>query len=68
MSSAADTDILERHRARLEESLTKLRKALQVWHERSAEYEGLQEELHTLPATASRNDMVWPLPSSCTPL
>lgn len=52
-------DVLETHRARLEESLEKLRKALKIWQEQSAEYEGLREELLALPADATRNEMVW---------
>jgi len=49
---------LERHRARLEASLEKLRKALRQWQTYSAEYEGLKEELQELPADASRESMV----------
>ncbi|KAI9784491.1 MAG: hypothetical protein M1835_003572 [Candelina submexicana] len=36
---------LERHRLRLEESISKLRKALQHWQTWEAEYEGLKEEI-----------------------
>jgi len=51
-------DVLEVHRVRLEESLGKLRKALKIWQEQSAEYEGLREELLALPVDTTRNDMV----------
>ncbi|KAF8440608.1 Prefoldin subunit-domain-containing protein [Terfezia claveryi] len=49
---------LERHRARLEASLVKLRKALRQWQTYSAEYEGLKEELQELPADASKESMI----------
>lgn len=49
---------LEQHRARLEASLVKLRKALRQWQTYSAEYEGLKEELQELPADASKESMI----------
>lgn len=49
---------LDQQRSRLEESITKLRKALSTWQNWSAEYEAFREELQTLPEDASREDMV----------
>lgn len=52
---------LDQQRSRLEESITKLRKALSTWQNWSAEYEAFREELQTLPEDASREDMVGPI-------
>ena len=51
-------DTLERHRARLEASVEKLRQALRQWQTYSAEYEGLKEGLLELPESASQESMV----------
>ena len=39
---------LERHRLRLEENVSKLRKSLQHWQTWEAEYEGMKEEIEGL--------------------
>lgn len=39
---------LERHRLRLEENVSKLRKSLQYWQTWEAEYEGMKEEIQGL--------------------
>ncbi|KAI9715460.1 MAG: hypothetical protein M1812_005936 [Candelaria pacifica] len=44
---------LERHRLRLEESISKLRKSLQHWQIWEAEYEGLKEEILGLGSQTS---------------
>jgi len=54
---------IEAHRLRLEESLAKLRKALDNWRIYSFEYEALREELQALPVGASHEAMV---SSHCT--
>ncbi|KAL7275837.1 hypothetical protein RUND412_001218 [Rhizina undulata] len=56
--SASIPESLEKQRLRLEDSLTKLRKALKHWQISSAEYEGFREELQALPVDASRDAMV----------
>ncbi|KAF8242862.1 hypothetical protein K440DRAFT_590357 [Wilcoxina mikolae CBS 423.85] len=49
---------IEAHRLRLEESLAKLRKALDNWRIYSFEYEAFREELQALPAGASHEAML----------
>ncbi|TGZ84924.1 hypothetical protein EX30DRAFT_376570 [Ascodesmis nigricans] len=49
---------LDQQRLRLEESISKLRKALTTWQNWSAEYEAFREELQALPEYVSRDDML----------
>ena len=49
---------LERHRLRLEESVTKLRQSLRHWQTWEAEYESLKEEIGTSKTTQSAETMV----------
>lgn len=49
---------LERLRLVLEGNIAKLRKSLQHWQTWEVEYEGLKEELSSLPEDASRDDIV----------
>jgi len=48
---------LEAHRLRLEGTLSKLRKALEIWRIYSFEYEAFREELLALPTSATRDEM-----------
>jgi unconventional prefoldin RPB5 interactor 1 len=49
---------LEAHRIRLEETLGKLRVALDNWRVYSFEYEAFREELQALGENATQNEMV----------
>ncbi|KZF26150.1 hypothetical protein L228DRAFT_235257 [Xylona heveae TC161] len=49
---------LERHRARLEENVEKLRKSLQHWQTWEAEYEGLKEEILAFNGEPSREQFL----------
>ncbi|KAK6333108.1 hypothetical protein TWF718_010931 [Orbilia javanica] len=51
-------EVTEKQRQQLEASVTKLRKALKHWQVHSAEYEGLKEELLSLPKTAGRDKIL----------
>ncbi|KAK6508560.1 hypothetical protein TWF506_010645 [Arthrobotrys conoides] len=51
-------EVTEKQRQQLEASVTKLRKALKHWQIQSAEYEGLKEELLSLPKTAGRDKIL----------
>ena len=58
-SEASDINNLDRLRSQLEENVAKLRKTLQVWQTWEAEFEGLKEEILTLPdEKPSRDDLV----------
>ncbi|PSR87400.1 Prefoldin subunit-domain-containing protein [Coniella lustricola] len=48
---------LERHRLQLENSVTKLQRALQHWRMSDAEYEQLKDEVEAIHETASREDL-----------
>ncbi|KAK6349245.1 hypothetical protein TWF730_009996 [Orbilia blumenaviensis] len=51
-------EVTEKQRLQLETSIVKLRKALKHWQIHSAEYEGLKEELLSLPKTAGRDTIL----------
>ncbi|KAF3190402.1 hypothetical protein TWF225_002163 [Orbilia oligospora] len=51
-------EVTEKQRQQLEASVAKLRKALKHWQIQSAEYEGLKEELLSLPKTAGRDKIL----------
>lgn len=59
MASLKDSFVdLERHRLRLEENVSKLRKSLQHWQTWEAEYEGLKEEILALGERSTTTDIV----------
>lgn len=49
---------VERQRTELEENIRKLRKSLQHWQSWEIEYEGLREEIASLPNGSSTNDVL----------
>lgn len=49
---------VERLRIQLEENMDKLQTALRHWQTWEAEYEGLKEELQSLPEHPSAGDLV----------
>ncbi|KAK6512463.1 hypothetical protein TWF481_001349 [Arthrobotrys musiformis] len=51
-------EVTEKQRQQLEASVAKLRKALKHWQLHSAEYEGLKEELLSLPKAAGRDKIL----------
>ncbi len=53
---------LERHRLRLEENASKLRKSLQHWQTWEAEYEGMKEQIESLDDQYSVTELVVSFP------